>query len=55
MYITQQGASVQSIVSMPLWLVMFAIGFALLIGLISGVYPAQKAAALSPVEALRHE
>jgi putative ABC transport system permease protein len=55
MYITQQGASVQSIVSMPLWLVMFAIGFALLIGLVSGVYPAQKAAALSPVEALRHE
>ena len=55
MYMSQQGGTPVSIVSMPLWLAGFAIGFAMTIGLIAGVYPARKAARLSPVEALRHE
>ncbi|MBU7023438.1 MAG: ABC transporter permease [Theionarchaea archaeon] len=50
-----QGATIQSITVVPLWLVLFAIGFAMLVGLVSGVYPAGKAARLSPVEALRHD
>ncbi len=54
MYMEQTGTS-QSLVSMPLWLVGFAIGFAMLVGLISGVYPAKKAAELSPVEALQRQ
>lgn len=54
MYMGQEGTS-QSLVSMPLWLIGFAIGFAMLVGLISGVYPAKKAAELSPVEALQHQ
>ncbi len=54
-YISQQGGMTESIVVMPPWLIGFAMGFAMLVGLISGVYPARKAAKLSPVEALRHQ
>ena len=55
MFLVQEGTTMQSIVYMPLWLIGFAIGFAMLVGLVSGVYPARKAAALSPVEALRYQ
>ncbi len=55
MYMSGEGAVAQSFVVMPLWLVIFALGFAMLVGLVSGVYPAGKAAGLSPVEALRHQ
>lgn len=42
-------------VFIPLWLPVFAIGFATLIGVLSGLYPALRAATLVPVMALKYE
>jgi putative ABC transport system permease protein len=41
--------------SVPWWLVAFAILFAFGVSLISGLYPAGRAARLDPVQALRYE
>lgn len=44
-----------SIIHTPLWLLPFAVAFATGVGLVSGVYPALRAAALDPLRALRYE
>jgi putative ABC transport system permease protein len=44
-----------SIIHTPLWLPVFALLFSALVGVVSGVYPAVRAASLSPVDALKYE
>ncbi|MFQ5460453.1 MAG: ABC transporter permease, partial [Anaerolineae bacterium] len=39
----------------PVWLLVFAVAFAAAVGLVSGVYPALRAASMKPLRALRTE
>ena len=54
-YLKSQSIPPEHFWAVPLWLVGFAIGFAFLVSLISGLYPASRAAKLDPVQALRYE
>lgn len=52
----QQGGPPPSVaVYTPLWLPVFALVFSTLIGMISGLYPALRAATMIPVMALKYE
>jgi putative ABC transport system permease protein len=54
-YLQRQQFPPAQIWSVPLWLVFGAIGFSLVVSLLSGLYPAGRAARLDPVQALRYE
>lgn len=54
-YLKRQSLPPEHFWAVPWWLVAFAIVFALLVSLISGLYPAGRAARLDPVQALRYE
>lgn len=48
------GGEGLSLSLIPWWLALFAIVFSILVGLLAGVYPANKAVRLSPIEAMRN-
>jgi len=54
-YLRRQGMNPPNIWSVPWWLVLGAIAFAVVVSLASGIYPASRAARLDPVQALRYE
>lgn len=54
-YLRRQGLPAENIWWVPWWLVLGAIGVAVLVSLVAGIYPAARAARLDPVQALRYE
>jgi putative ABC transport system permease protein len=54
-YLHRQNLPSETFWSVPWWLVLGALAFSLLVSLVSGLYPAARAAKLDPVQALRYE
>ena len=54
-YLKRQSLPPENFWAVPWWLVAFAIGFAFVVSLVSGLYPAERAAKLDPVQALHYE
>jgi len=55
LYLQRQNLPTAHVFSVPWWLVLGAIAFAVVVSLAAGLYPATRAARLNPVEALRYE
>jgi putative ABC transport system permease protein len=55
LYLKRQALQPEQIWFVPWWLVLGAIVFAIAVSLLSGLYPAARAARLDPVQALRYE
>ncbi len=54
-YLRRQNLPPENLWAVPWWLVGGAIAFAIVISMISGLYPAARAAKLDPVQALHYE
>ena len=54
-YMAQQGMPHIEYFAFPFWIFLGALGFSLLVSLVSGIYPARRAARVDPVVALRHD
>ncbi len=58
-FLTRQGATSMGFSSnisyIPPWLVLLSMGFAMLVGVIAGYFPALRAMKLSPLAAIRNE
>lgn len=55
LYLHRQNLPSAHVFSVPWWLVLGAVAFAVIVSLGAGLYPATRAARLNPVEALRYE
>lgn len=51
----RQGVPHVDLFYIPVWLILGAIAFSVLVSLLAGLYPATRAARVDPVEALRHD
>ena len=54
-YLARQGMPHVDYFAFPFWIFLGAVGFSLLVSLVSGIYPARRAARVDPVVALRHD
>jgi putative ABC transport system permease protein len=54
-YLQNQGVPAANLFTIPWWLVTGGVGFALIISLLAGSFPAMRAARLDPIQALRHD
>ena len=54
-FLARQGLPHVAYFAFPLWIFLGAVGFAVLVSLVSGIYPARRAARVDPVVALRHD
>lgn len=54
-WLRPQGVEQVDLFHIPLWLALGAVGFAVVVSLLAGVYPAARAARVDPVRALRHD
>ena len=55
LYLAGQGMPYVDYFAFPFWLFLGAGAFSLLVSLVSGIYPARRAARVDPVVALRHD
>jgi putative ABC transport system permease protein len=55
LYLTRQGMPFVHYFAFPAWVFLGAVVFSLLVSLVSGIYPARRAARVDPVIALRHD
>jgi ABC-type lipoprotein release transport system permease subunit len=54
-YLVRQQIKPESFWYVPVWLVVGALTFSIVVSLFAGLYPASRAARLDPVQALRHD
>lgn len=50
-----ENMGIESISYIPVWLALLSLGFAILVGMVAGFFPARRAMKLSPLAAIRNE